>query len=279
MHKMIVLQTDFGLADGAVNAMVGVIAAVDPTIAIHHLTHEILPFDIFSGAYRLYQSILYWPQGTMFVSVVDPTVGNENRSVFAKLKSGHTIVTPDNGTLTFLKKYIGIDQAFVIDKGKNLYPFFSESYTFFGRDLYAYTAARFVSGSITEADIGPAIAISEIHELEIRTAKRYRDVIEGCVDILDVRFGSLWTNIPKKLFDELGIKLYEMALVEVRHHGNIYFNEEVRVGQAFHDVPKNAPVLYNNSLSRIGLALNLGDFSKTYGVLWGQDWIITIQKT
>ena len=73
----LVLMTDFGLKDGAVAAMRGVALGVDPSLTISDLTHEIPQYDIWSGAYRLFQTANYWPKGTVFVSVVDPGVGTE----------------------------------------------------------------------------------------------------------------------------------------------------------------------------------------------------------
>ena len=98
----LVLQTDFGLKDGAVSAMKGVSFAVDSNIKLFDLTHEIPAYDIWEAAYRLHQTAPYWPQGTVFVSVVDPGVGTERKSIVAKSKNGQYFVTPDNGTLTLI---------------------------------------------------------------------------------------------------------------------------------------------------------------------------------
>ena len=57
---------------------------------------------------RLFQTIEYWPKGTTFVSVVDPGVGSSRKSVVALTKTGQYIVTPDNGTLSYIKKNVGI---------------------------------------------------------------------------------------------------------------------------------------------------------------------------
>ena len=104
MNKTLVFQSDFGLVDGAVSAMEGVALQVDPELKLHHLTHDITPYNIFEGSYRLFQTVNYWPEGTVFVSVVDPGVGTNSKSVVAKTKTGQYIVTPDNGTLTHLLK-------------------------------------------------------------------------------------------------------------------------------------------------------------------------------
>lgn len=98
MLKHVVLQTDFGLSDGAVSAMYGVAKSVDPSVQIFDLTHDISPYNIWEASYRLYQTISYWPEETVFVSVVDPGVGTERLSVVVKTNANQYIVTPDNGT-------------------------------------------------------------------------------------------------------------------------------------------------------------------------------------
>src|SRR5678816_4290204 len=74
-NKIVVFQTDYGLKDGAVAAMKGVAMGVSPDLKIFDLTHEIPAFNIWEAAYRLEQTVEYWPAGTVFVSVVDPGVG------------------------------------------------------------------------------------------------------------------------------------------------------------------------------------------------------------
>ncbi|GAY76720.1 hypothetical protein NBRC111894_2274 [Sporolactobacillus inulinus] len=74
MKHALVFQTDFGLVDGAVCAMYGVANSIDPTLKIYDLTHDIPQYNIWEASYRLRQTIDYWPEGTVFVSVVDPGV-------------------------------------------------------------------------------------------------------------------------------------------------------------------------------------------------------------
>ena len=109
--KPLVFQTDFGLVDGAVSAMYGVAYTVSPNLKIHDLTHDITPFNIWEASYRLIQTINYWPEGTVFVSVVDPGVGSARRSIAVKTTAGQYIITPDNGTLTHIKRMTGIAEA------------------------------------------------------------------------------------------------------------------------------------------------------------------------
>src|SRR4051812_2519744 len=98
----LVLQTDFGLKDGAVNEMKGVAVGVDPDIKIYDLTHEIPSYNIWEAGYRLYQAAPFWPKGTVFVSVVDPGVGTARKSIVMKSSTGQFFVTPDNGTITLV---------------------------------------------------------------------------------------------------------------------------------------------------------------------------------
>jgi hypothetical protein len=48
-NGVVVLETDFGLKDGAVSAMRGVAVSVDPTLRLEDLTHEIPTFDIWKA--------------------------------------------------------------------------------------------------------------------------------------------------------------------------------------------------------------------------------------
>src|SRR5699024_2528557 len=122
MNKQLVLQTDFGRCDGAVSAMYGVAVSVDLQLSIHDLTHEITHFHIWEGSYRLYQTVSYWPTGTVFVSVVDPGVGSDRLSVVIKTKAGHYIVTPNKGTVTHIQKHNCIEEVREIDESINRLP-------------------------------------------------------------------------------------------------------------------------------------------------------------
>ncbi|MCZ9885715.1 SAM-dependent chlorinase/fluorinase [Brachyspira hyodysenteriae] len=68
------LQTDFGRKDNAVASMYGVALTVDKDLKVYDLTHDIPAFNIWEAALRLDQTARYWPEGTVFVNVVDPGV-------------------------------------------------------------------------------------------------------------------------------------------------------------------------------------------------------------
>ena len=278
MNKIIVFQTDFGLDDGAISAMEGVSYQVSYDLNIRHLTHNIPQYNIFDASYRLYQAIGYWPKGTTFVSVVDPGVGSDRKSVVAKTKNGMYIITPDNGTLTHIAKHIGLEEVRLIEEGSNRLKDSELSYTFYGRDVYAYTGARLASGKIAFEDIGPKIDVEDIVTLELYGCKRIENGIFGYIDILDVRFGSLWTSIPYKEFIDCGFKIGDDILVEIFHNDKKVYSSKINYGKSFADVEVNVPVIYMNSVYDMAVAINQGDFSKAYGIGVGKSWTITFTK-
>ena len=279
MNKTLVFQSDFGLVDGAVSAMEGVALQVDPELKLYHLTHDITPYNIFEGSYRLFQTVNYWPEGTVFVSVVDPGVGTNRKSVVAKTKTGHYIVTPDNGTLTHLNKYLGIVELREIEESINRRKNTELSYTFHGRDVYAYTGARLASGVITYEEVGKELPLSEIVELNVVETEYNAEEksVKGCVDILDVRFGSLWTSISRDDFYQLNPefgKRYEVSFV---HENMLVYQNQVVYQHSFAEVPVGSPLLYINSVYRVGIAINQGSFARAYNVGTGTNWKIRIR--
>ena len=277
-NNLLVLQSDFGLVDGAVSAMVGVALEESPTLKIHHLTHDITPYNIFEGSYRLFQTVNYWPEGTTFVSVVDPGVGSKRKSVVAKTVQNQYIVTPNNGTLSFIKKHVGILAIREISEVENRRKNTEHSYTFHGRDVYAYTGAKLASGHITFEEVGPELSIDEIVEIPVVETTIGNDFVSGAIDILDVRFGSLWTSITREEFYTLSPEFGDRFEVTIYNNDMLVYQNQVTYGKYFADVRIGQPILYINSLYRVGLAINQGSFAKAYNVGVGAQWSIEIKR-
>lgn len=278
MGKYLVLQTDFGLGDGAVSAMYGVAHMVSDEITISDLTHDIPPYDIWVASYRLYQTVKYWPQGTVFVSVVDPGVGSARRSIACKTVSGHYIITPDNGSLSHIDHYEGITEVRAIDEVKSRLPHSEESHTFHGRDIYAYNGARLASGEIAFEDLGDVVSIDSIEKLAMVDAKNENRILSGSIDVLDVRFGSLWTNVPLNYFQEAGIQHGDMLQVTIYHQEKKVYQNIMQFAKSFADVNVGEPLVYVNSLVNIGVAVNQDSFSDLYHIGTGTDWHIQLRK-
>ncbi|KXU16680.1 hypothetical protein SORDD17_00108 [Streptococcus oralis] len=277
-NNLLVLQSDFGLVDGAVSAMIGVALEESSTLKIHHLTHDITPYNIFEGSYRLFQTVNYWPEGTTFVSVVDPGVGSKRKSVVAKTAKNQYIVTPDNGTLSFIKQHVGITAIREISEVENRRQNTEHSYTFHGRDVYAYTGAKLASGHITFEEVGPELSVEDIIELQVVDTEISDNSVKGAVDILDVRFGSLWTSITREEFNQIEPQFGDRFEVTIYHYDMLVYQNQVVYGKSFADVRIGQPILYINSLYRVGLAINQGSFAKAYNVGVGSSWKIEIRR-
>lgn len=279
MSSPLVLQSDFGLGDGAVSAMYGVAHCVDPHIRIFDLTHEIPPFNIWEASYRLLQTISYWPENSVFVSVVDPGVGSNRRSVVAKTASNHYIVTPDNGTLTHIKNEIGIVEVRFIDETINRLPNSGASHTFHGRDIYAFTAARLASNTITYEQVGPKFDLESIAGLPSMTASWENGTLYGMIDILDVRFGNLWTNISRNLLLDLDIAYGDLVEVEIDYDSVRVYENKMIYGRSFADNDVGEPLIYINSLDNVAVAINQESFAEKHQIGTGIDWKIVIRKS
>jgi S-adenosylmethionine hydrolase len=274
-NKIVVFQSDFGLKDGAVSEMKGVAMGVSPDLKLFDLTHEIPAYNIWEAAYRLEQSVRYWPVGTVIVSVVDPGVGTARKSVVLKTKSGHFIVTPDNGTLTLVAQSLGIDEIREIDENVNRRKDSKKSYTFHGRDVYCYTAARLAAGVITFEQVGPLLP-KQVVSIPYQQALLDGKTLKGDIPVLDVQYGNVWTNIPDTLFNQLKPHFGGTVHVSIFYKHNLIYNGEMPYSQTFGAVAKGKPLAYINSLLQLSFALNQADFAKVYHVSSGADWSVEV---
>lgn len=276
-QNALVFQTDFGLEEPAVASMKGVAYGVSPELKMFDITHEIPVFNIWEAAYRLNQTARYWPAGTVFVSVVDPGVGTDRKSVVLKTKSGHYFVSPDNGSLTLVAESLGIDEVRQIDENVNRLEGSARSHTFHGRDVYSYTGARLASNAISYGQVGPVLAPS-VASIAYKRPAFVAGRIEGNIPILDIHYGNVWTNIDVDLFDQLGIETGESAWVKISNGSKTLFEERVRYVSSFGGVELGEPALYVNDILNIGLAVNQGNFAEKYAVEPGPDSNIEIWK-
>lgn len=271
----LVFQSDFGVKDAAVASMKGVAYGVSPDLHMFDLTHEIPAFNIWEAAQRLQQTAAYWPSGTVFVSVVDPGVGTARKSVVLKTKSGHYFVTPDNGTLTLVAESLGIDEVREIDEAVNRLKNSEQSYTFHGRDVYAYTGARLAAGVITFEQVGPKLPDAVV-SIPYQKAAFKDGKLLGNIPILDIQYGNIWTNISREIFQKLDVQPGAELWVKITHGGQTVFEQKIPYLKTFGDTEIGAPLIYLNSLNNVSLALREGNFSQKHHIKSGPDWQIEI---
>jgi S-adenosylmethionine hydrolase len=279
-RRALVLLSDFGTTERFVASMKGVALSVDPNLQVHDLTHHVEPFNIWQASYMLAGTIEYWPKGTVFVSVVDPGVGTDRRSVVAKTRSGHYVVTPDNGSLTLVADAQGILAVREIDEAINRRPGSEDSHTFHGRDVYAYTGARLASAVIEFEDVGPLLE-PQVVRFSYQQAKMLDDdTVIGNISHIEMPFGNVVTNIPKSLVETLGLSPDDNseALVEIFRAGKPVFQRKISYARSFGYVDEGQPLLYSDSLQMIGLAVNSGNFAHEFDVQAGAEWTICIAE-
>ena len=280
MKPILVFQSDFTYLEGAISSMYGVVKSVDRALEIIDGTHELPQYDTWSASYRLYQSMKFWPKGTVFVSVVDPGVGTPRKASVAKTSDGYYVVTPDNGSLTHLKTFVGIDEIREIDenvnrlKGKDT----EEVAIFHGRDLFSYCAAKFASGIITFEQVGPSYPVDQIIEHEILKPTVTDDKVYGIIEIPDPNFGNSWTNISLKIFKEAGFKYGDMIDVVIKNKDDVVFEKTLLFHQSFGYAEKGDPMIYNNELLNISFAVNQGSFFGIYDIGYGADWTVEFKR-
>lgn len=273
----VVFQTDFGVKDGAVAVMKGVVHEVDGSIPLYDLTHEIPAYNIWEAAYRLNQTAPYWPAGTVFVSVIDPGVGTERQPVVLKTRSGHYVVSPDNGTLGLIVENLGLEEVRVIDTVKNRRQGSFGSHTFHGRDIFAYTAAKLAAGEISYAEVGPLLEKQQVVEIPYQRAVVAGDSIKGNIPVLDVQYGNVWSNIPDSLLTKAGINYGDSLNVTILNKADIVFQGNMPFVRTFGNVADKQLLGYINSLGNFSLAVNMGSFADSFKVASGAEWSIKIK--
>jgi S-adenosylmethionine hydrolase len=202
---IVTLLTDFGLRDGYVGAMKGVLLSRCADLRMVDLSHEVPPGDIDAGAYVLRQATSRFPAGTVHLAVVDPGVGSSRRAVVVETER-HRFVAPDNGLLTLALSGSRETRVHTIENRALWEP--EPSPVFHGRDLFAPVAAHLASGGSVDA-VGPAVPPNSLVRRPWPEPRRSDDVWTGAVVYVD-RFGNLVTNLPVEE-DETGRGNVEVA--------------------------------------------------------------------
>ncbi len=189
MNPTIAILTDFGSQDPFVGIMKGVIAGINPGAQHIDLNNQIPPGDIQRAAITLWQSRDYFPKGTTFLTVVDPGVGTQRRSIILK-SDGYTFVGPDNGVFTLI---LGDDwKAWELVNPDLMMP--NPGNTFHGRDIFAPAAAH-ASKGVPGPEFGDAI-----HDLVLLPAPKLDSPSPGTIrgEILHAdHFGNLLTSLGR----------------------------------------------------------------------------------
>jgi S-adenosyl-L-methionine hydrolase (adenosine-forming) len=255
----IVFMTDFGVVDDSVAICKGVMYSIMPEARIVDLTHQVTPFSIADGARFLFGATPYFPAGTVFVVVIDPTVGSTRKAIVVKSKRGQYFVLPDNGLMTMVQDRDGLESAREITNPAWMIGAKMSS-TFHGRDIFSPAGGHLARGD-DWTQVGPEIPISSLVRLDIKPAQVGDRGLSGEVIATDGPFGNLVTNISSEEFMKLGYARGDKVAITIGET-----KLELPFVRTFSDVPLKQPLLYIDSRGRLGIAVNQGSFASVYGI-------------
>ena len=276
----IVLTTDFGLADAYVGMMRGVIFSINPQAAVIDLTHGIAPQDVRHGAVALADAHTYFPDGSIFVAVVDPGVGTDRPAILLETPR-HRFVAPDNGLLTLVcRRY---DPGFGTDDlprpapapdGCHAWRLTNSAYwrhpvsaTFHGRDVFAPAAAHLSAGVTPDALGDPTTSITA---LSLPPPRPEGNAVRGQIIFADA-FGNLVSDITADILADLGVPGREYEAVV-----SIAGQSIAGLSRTFHDPPGGGLRALLGSHGRLEVALVDGNAGVALGVGSGAGVTVTV---
>jgi len=192
LMPVISLMTDFGIKDGTVGVMKGVILSRFPAARIVDLTHEIVVHWPAEAGFWLARAFGYFPPGTVHIAVVDPGVGTA-RDIVLVSAAGHLFLAPDNGLLAPVVSRQADATVLRLDAGRMArFGVEKPSATFHGRDIFAPLAAALAAGRCQPAELGEPVASLVPAWVDEPSVEGH--AVTGVVISID-HFGNLITNI------------------------------------------------------------------------------------
>mgnify|MGYP001158091046 FL=1 len=214
MSKIISFASDFGLSDGSVGIVKGVINRIDPDIKINDISHGIPAQNIKQGSLLLMRAIQYIPQGVL-LGVVDPGVGTDRKPIALETEWG-IMIGPDNGLLNLACATVGgAQRGFLLDNQNWIIP--SEGNTFHARDVFAPFAAGYASGQLKIEEFGPELDLQNLNQYLIPLTDVSKDEIKGEILWID-HYGNCQTNVSPEELN--GLKKSTGDVVNIRIGNN-----------------------------------------------------------
>lgn len=255
MARLIVLLTDFGLADPYVGQLKGALLREAPEAVLVDLSHEVKPFNIVQGSFFLAASWRHFAPGTVFLGVVDPGVGTRRRSMAAEIGE-RWFVGPDNGLAALvLAEAGGAARAYELAA-----PPASASATFHGRDVFAPAAARIARGD-DPASLGASLEPKSLLRGEWAAPKAVKNGVVAHVLHVD-RFGNCVLNLPAA---EWGGRLAALASLAMTQPRTVPLASCETYGR----LPEGGVGLIAGSQGYLELAVNRGSAAARLGLSIG----------
>jgi len=250
--KIITFLTDFGMKDGYVAQMKGLLSSMVDSKFVD-ITHDITPHDIREGAFILQNSVAYFPVGTVHIAVVDPGVGTTRRGIIVATRS-QVLIGPDNGLLMPAAHFLG--DFIVYEISNDRYKLNSISNTFHGRDVFSPVAAHIINGVPFE-EIGSRIF--NFVDLNFNKGKISDRSASGKIIYID-RFGNIVTNIEGNLLR----KILEYDTKIAVFIGDK--KQDITFVKSYNFVKKGHILATFNSNNLMEIAVNQGNATRKLGV-------------
>ena len=256
MSRILTLTTDFGLSDGYVGAMKGVVLNCVSDAQIVDITHEVPPQDIVAGAFAMYCACPFFPKGSVHVGVVDPGVGSNRRGIVVETEQ-FVYVGPDNGLFSPVYQREDVRRIVAIENAALMRP--RVSATFHGRDVFAQVGAHLLRG-ISCDEVGAEI--EDPVTCNLWGVEERDDALVGrmvCVD----HFGNAISMIARAQIDaKYPDGNFEIAIGKTRFDRIYQTYSQVEMGEAL--------ALYG-SLDTLEIAICGGTASETLGIKRGDE--------
>jgi len=235
LFDMIVLFTDFGWRGPYVGQMKAVLAQQAPDQLVIDLMHDVPVFNFRAAAYLLASLVEPFPNGTVFLAIVDPGVGSRERRPCVLKADGRWYVGPDNGLFNVIARHSAEYSAWVIDWQPA-----SLSDSFHGRDLFAPVSAQLACGQL------PAMT-------ETRLAQNPE---EWPIDLAEIIY-----------LDAFGNAMTGLHGARISKHAALVLNgTRINYARVFAEAEKGVPFWYVNSNGLVEIAMNQADAAQTLGL-------------
>ncbi len=260
--------TDFGNNDNYIGVMKGVIKKINPMVEIIDINNNVNPQNIIEGAYNLLTAYPYYPDNTIFLTVIDPGVGTNRKAIVIKIYK-QFLIAPDNGVTSYL-----LDR---LDKGSITYEIreiqnknfmlYNPSDTFHGRDIFSPVSAHLSNNPKTFGNLGDELKKDEIIRLPQIYSSENDTSITAPILSID-RFGNIITSLHSDLFFKY-FKYNDRIEIEVEKQTSTplpYSTLKLEVKKTFGDVKSGEAICYQGSSNFIEVGINQGNASKDFAI-------------
>ena len=272
----IVFLTDFGNTDPYTGIMKGIISRIAPQASLIDLTNAIPPGDIQKGAMVLWQSITSFPEGSIFLCVIDPGVGSSRKGIVMQTRQ-YLFVGPDNGLFSFITD----TQTSTWELANPKYQNTTLSHTFHGRDLFAPAAAYLWNG-VSPSDFGTPVSTPVTLPRPCLQMKACKE-IKGEILYFD-HFGNAITSIG--VFEEEHVTLnfrdwldgkQQCSILKSTCKLHVRSNTKLSLASTFSDIPDEQCAMIIGSSGLIEIVANQDSARELLGLERGEEIILTCE--